>query len=813
MFASSLLAHSQGRERLDWVPKAELTEAQQAACRVGCDGAYIAPTRTDSEAHIKPENAPVRASADNSRWLQDSKAELSGNVAIIQGSRSMTADKAIYDQVNMAAEIDGHVVVREPGVAIFADRLILDETQGHAELDNTQFVLHDAHMRGAANTLSKRQGDREGEDTYTLVEGSFTNCSPDDNTWMVRGEHIEIDTASGQGSARHMRLELLDVPVFYAPYFRFPATDKRMTGLLFPTIASDNRNGFEYAQPIYLNLAPNYDLTVTPRYMQHRGLGIEAEARHLSSLFSTEVAGAYLADDEGGVNEALQNRADAGEISQAEVTPYKGEDRWLARVQQVGGMGQAWNSRINYTEVSDVDYLRDMDSGSIEGSSRTHLRQAGSVGYDLPNWTLGVKVEAYQSVSSRSEPYRQLPRIDMNGSYRWDDFDLSLQHQYTHFTHIDTFYDKNAASPDDLRIVGDRMRADYRLGWRAEALWGFFRPAILVKHLQYQLDADTLKAEANSTPSVTGAQAVLDGGLFFEREGIVLDRGYVQTFEPRLFYFNSPKQDHSDLYKVTEKNRSVRFDTSSTAFSYDQLFRVSRFNGGDRIDDADQLSLGLTSRFVEAESGVERLRLSLGQIFYFKDREITLSGTPQQAPRSAIAGQVAAQIGDHWRYSLDVIYSEQINNPTQGSTSLRYASPDGYLANVGYRYKRRGDSIDSETGELFDRSINQTDVGLVYPLSEQWNLMARSFYDHSLEREIDTFAGVEYNSCCYRVRILGRRWTDSRDIRTLGPSGLELDRGIFIEFQLKGLGSLGQRLDQILTEGIVGFDQRPQYEP
>lgn len=814
MFASAELAHERGRATLDWVPRAQLTPAQLKRCRPGCPGAYVAPERTDADRLLKPDEAPVRASADNSRWLRETQAELSGNVRVVQGYRTLSADRAVYDQAQQTADIEGHVVVREPGVVLFADRLALDESQGQASLTNTAFVMHEAHLRGQAQTLSQHRGAQPGEDVYRLVDGSFTMCAPGDNTWLIRGEQIDIDTESGQGEARNMRLELGDVPVFYAPYFRFPATDQRMTGLLFPTVAMDNRNGFEYAQPVYLNLAPNYDLTLTPRYMQHRGLGLEGQARHLSSLFSTELGGAYLSDDKGGNNDALQKRADAGEISQDEVTPYKGKDRWLVDLQQVGGRGQAWHSSIDYTEVSDVDYLRDLDVGSLETSARTHLRQSGQLGYRLPNWTLGIKAEAYQSVSTfGTEPYRQLPRLDANGEYTWGEVSLQLNNQYTQFGHSETYWDADDAAPDDPRILGDRLRLDYRLGWRAESLWGFFRPALLLKHLQYTLDEDTLKAGANAAPAITGAQASLDAGLFFEREGSLFEHAYLQTFEPRLFYFKSPEQDHSDLYGISPKNRSVQFDTSEITFSYDQLFRESRFNGGDRIDDADQLSVGLSTRFFETASGVERLKLSIGQIFYAGDRRVTLSGAPATSPRSEVAGQIGALIGDHWRYALDVAYSQENYKPTQGSTSLRYLSPQGQIFNIGYRYRRGGEAIDAETGELYDTSINQTDIGVVWPVAEDWNLVARSFYDLALNREIDSFAGVEYNNCCYRMRIIGRRWTDSRDLGAVGPSNLDLDRGIFFEFQLKGLGSLGRRLDQMLTEGIIGFDQRPQYEP
>ncbi|BFM12969.1 LPS-assembly protein LptD [Simiduia litorea] len=815
MFGASAKAYSRGRETLDWVPRDALTAEQLTRCKQACEGAYIEPKRTDAEANMRPDAAPVRASASESRWVQESKAELSGDVEVVQGYRLLTADKAVFDQANRTATIEGHVVLRQPGAVMFAEKLSVDEGKGETRMEDTQFVLHDAHMRGHAASLTQQSGARVGDDIYTLEDGSFTMCAPEDNTWLMRGAEINIDNATGQGTAKHMRLELSDVPVFYAPYFRFPASDKRMTGLLFPTLAHSDRNGLEYAQPIYFNLAPDYDLTLAPRWLEHRGLSMEGEARHLSRYFSTTIAGAYLGDDKGGNNQNLQDKADAGEIDQSDVTPYQGEDRWMYGVKQTGGAGQAWRTQIDYAEVSDIDYLREFDSGSIETSSRTHLLQTASAGYAFEHWQLGVKAEAHQNISATGvEPYRQLPRVDLDGNYEFDGgWSLRLLNQYTVFDHSDDYWDETDPTPTDKRIVGDRLRADYRVAWDNQWLWGFLTPAVMAKHLQYDLDPERLSAGANTAPSLTGAQVSLDSGLFFEREGALFGGDYVQTFEPRLFYFNSPEIDHSDLYGITDTGRSVQFDSSETTFSYDQLFRASRFNGGDRIDDANQLSVGLTSRFQSAQTGAELLRLSLGQIFYFADRQVTLDGLPQDSPRSEIAGQIAAQIGANWRYSFDMAYSQDNYKPSQASTSLRYGDEQGRVLSLGYRYQRNGSAVDTNTGELYDTTIDQTDIGIVYPLTGDWNLLARSFYDHTLGREMDTFAGVEYDSCCYRMRFLARRWTDSRDIATVGPSNLEVDRGVFLEFQLKGLGTLGQRLDQVLREGIIGFDQRPQYEP
>ncbi|AFV00232.1 LPS-assembly protein LptD [Simiduia agarivorans] len=812
---SSEQRHRKGLDKLDWVPRSEMTEAQQSRCKLGCDGAYVEPDVAHPDASLRPDRAPVRASADESRWIQDDHALLTGNVEIIQGWRTLSADQARVKQADRQAEISGHVVLREPGLLVISDRLLVDESAGTASMESARFVMHGAHLRGEAGRLSHDQGGAGERDLFTLEDSRLTMCEPGNETWAIVGESIEIDGQAGQGVARHMKLEINEVPVFYAPYFRFPASDQRMTGLLFPAVGYGSRNGLDYEQPIYFNLAPNYDLTLIPRYLQHRGVSVGAEARHLNRYFETTLAGAYLGNDKGGENKSLQEQADAGEISQDEVQPYKGENRWMVALDQRGGAGQPWYTTIDYNEVSDVDYLRDLDSNSLDSATQSHLSQMVGAGYRFEHWQFGVKAQAYQSVvADRDEPYRMLPEVRFDGRYRFADYgSLQLNHQYTQFGHRYAYWDQEDDAPDDARILGSRLRTDYRLGWDQRWTWGFLRPALLLKHLQYDLDPDTLNADANATPSITGAQASLDGGLLFEREGDIFAHDYVQTFEPRLFYFNSPEQDHSDLYDASVTNRDVLFDTADLRFSYESLFRESRFSGGDRIDDADQLSVGLTTRFLQAGNGVERLRASIGQIFYFSDRLVSLTGTPDETPRSEIAGQLAAQIGDNWTYNLDLAYAEDGQQWTRGSTSLRHVGDSGTVVNMAYRYERKGMATDPETGELYDLTISQTDLGVVHPLNDKWNLFARSFYDLTLKRELETFAGVEYNSCCYRMRFLARQWTDSRDLRVVGPSNLELDRGIFFEFQLKGLGTLGRNLDRTLREGITGFDRRPQYEP
>ena len=785
-------SHINPTRNLDWVPLEQLSVDEQERVRPNCCGAYIEPPRNYPESDLTPEEASLRVSADSTE-ARGNVATLEGDVQVSQGYRQVRSNKAVVDQEKRVIELMGNINYREPGVLITGEEARLDMDSREARLTDAGFVLHDSGVRGSAKTLQKGQ-----DDVIYIDNATYTTCEPDNNAWQLKTSDVDIDTIRNMAVARNVRLEVKDIPVLYIPWIRFPTSDNRATGLLFPVLVAGNDNGIDYSQPIYLNLAPNYDATLTPRFIQYRGAMMEAEARYLNDWSTTTVSGGYLWDDDGG---------DVGKETTAsgERLPYEGEDRWLIGVGHKGGMGHAWDTYIDYNDVSDIDYFRDLDTTTLEVNSQSHLNQEIAAGYTTRHWRLGVKAQEFETIIRDGlEQYKQLPRIDANGRYRFGhDLILSLRQHFVAFDHSedDVF---GSGTPltrdaDNTTVTGSRLRADYGITWDKEWLWGFFKPSAKVKAIRYDLDTP-LAGQTDESPDILVPVTSLDTGLFFENQDSWFG-DYTQTLEPRLYYLKSEYEDQSAI---------PNFDTSDLTFSYQQLFRDDRFSGSDRIGDTEQLTLGVTTRLIDGDTGIERLRFSFGQIYYFDDRRVTLNPLEQDAlvrDSSDIAAELSAGLWSHWRLQGDILFNEQDSDINKGSASLRYNNREGTLFNLAYRYTRR-DTLQfdlSQNIDVINTDIDQLDLSFALPVTDAWKFLGRYNHDFNSGQELEVFAGIEYSSCCWRTSVVARRWIDRDDTLLLGTETLDHQTGLFLQIQFIGLAGTGTRVNNILSEGIYGY--------
>ncbi|WP_323814263.1 LPS-assembly protein LptD [Cellvibrio sp. NN19] len=785
---------------LDWIPLEELTPEQRALVPAACCGAYIAPPRNDAESELDPESANIFGTADYSESERQTKFIMRDDVYLTQGRRSFRADEFSFDNVSRKAELNGNIQVREPGMLLRADSAKIDTNTGNASLDSARFVLYETRVRGRAENLNKI-----GDEIISLDQGTFTSCEPGDNTWLIKGSNITLYNEKHYGTAKHMRLHVKDIPVAYAPYFRFPIGPDRLTGFLFPSVGIGSDGIDEFEVPFYWNIAPNYDATINPRYLEDHGYMLESEFRHMSSSFDTVLTGSFLGDDR-----------DRGRDDDQDDESYLGKDRWQYNLFQTGGSKQRWSTLIDFTDVSDTDYIHDIDRSAVDDNRQAYIRQLVSAGYKSPNWNFGAKAEEFRLLTSSQLPYRELPRLHADGRYRVNDWLIELDNEYTNFD-MNQYFEidpSRAQSKADL-IVGERVRTNYKLTWDKEFTAGYIKPGVGVKTLSYELDAINMNADADTSQQFATPQGSLDMGLYFERDKNWFGDDYVQTLEPRAFYLYRDYENQDSLYGLTSDSSYVNFDTSDLIFTYNQLFRDSRFSGGDRLDDANHLALGVTSRFVEDRTGIERLRLSIGQINYFEDREISILNDDDDYANtrtsSALAGQASGQIGDHLRFSGDVLYDHQLDEVKTISTSVNYMDEQYRIFNLGYRYSRDPITLSPlETSPSIGETLNQIDITTLWPVSNQWALIARANYDFTYDAELDTFAGLEYTDCCYRVRVLARQWLDF-DYSASFMENLthdDYDRGIFIEVQLRGFGSISRRISNLLDKAMIGYGER-----
>lgn len=789
---------------LDWVPMEELTEAQKQDIPHGCCGTYVKPERGDPDADLDPATASVRATANESETQRQTTVIMKGDVQLTQGYRSLTADQAIFDQSTRKAEITGNIEIREPGLLLRAESASMEIDTGNARLEDADFVLYESRIRGTAEKFEKF-GDR----IVIMEQGRFTSCEPDSNLWSIAGSEVKINQEKRYGTAKHMRLNIKDIPILYSPYLRFPVGKDRLTGFLFPSISFDRESGIEdFSAPFYWNIAPDYDMTLTPRYIDQHGASLETELRHMSSQFDTILSGNYNPDDKGDYSGRDQEKIDEGLRGD-----YTGEDRWLLQLQQLGGRGQRWSTEIDYTNISDIDYPRDFNSGSVDANRQPNIAKMAMADYRSEHWLFAAKAQEFRVLTRESQiPYRELPRINADGNYRINDWVVELNNEYANFD-LNSYYDLS----NDNIIIGERFRTDYSLTWDKNPAWGFIRPSAAVQSLSYKLDDAALIESADNSPSIVVPQGSLDMGLIFERDTSLFKQGFTQTLEPRVFYLYSDHADHSELYDLTANNRFINFDTSESTFTYGQLFRDSRFSGGDRIADANQVTLGVSSAFISSATGIERLRASIGQIYYLSDRKISVTTSPDDEAltrtTSEIAGQLKGQVTDSIRLSSDVAYDHKNDYLISASAGINYLDDEYRIFNLSYRYTRNPQAINpSNPVPILQSTLDQVDASVIWPVSAQWSIIARGNYDFTYDLELDSFAGLEYNDCCYRIRLMARRWLnfDYNAAFLQTATADDYDEGLFVDIQLRGLGSISERVGKLLDKAVIGYAAREE---
>lgn len=778
---------------LDWISKDFLSPDQKNQLPPGCSGAYIDPMSDISDDNTVMANLPLIVESDNAEVMGVNFAKLSGDVKVSQGPRSIAAEEMSYNRLTDEAELKHKVSIRQPGILIQGERAKVSTTQQQGRFDNAEVIFHDMHMRGSAEAI-----EQNGRDRITLRGGTITSCEPSSKAWSLEGAELGIDRENGHGYGKNVKLKIGRVPVFYLPYINFPIGDERRSGFLFPSISSSDDGGLDISVPYYLNLAENYDMTLSPRLITGRGAMLETEFRHLNKRFLSQLNAAYLNQDSGGNDKDVDELIANNEAEEESLRPHKGSDRWLVQFQQRGGQRSGWYSNIHYTKTSDEDYFRDLGTSSFAVANKTYLNQTLEIGRLTEHWHLNARLQDYQTLLLDLEsPYRKLPELNADAVYNFDDFSIHIDNQLTRFDHRDQ--QRLDGSPF---ITGTRLATDYRFARSFADQGAYAKPEFGYKVLSYRLDTGEGDELNKKSINLSAAQASLDLGLVFENRG----GQYLQTLEPRVFYLFREFEDHRELYNATASGQTVNFDSSARTFSYGQLYRDSRFSGSDRLDDANQVTIGLTNRWVSQVDAHEYFNVSLGQIKHFRDRRIGLESEVTEDKKTS---EWALEFAYNWRDGSGLygglIYDTAAEQMDRFSTGYNFASKDQLsLYSIGYSFVRANPEL-SEA-----ERVDQLDGAFVSPINPQWYLMGRANFDFENGQELETFLGFEYNDCCYRFRLLFRRWLDSNIARIVEDEDAIIDQGIFFELHLKGLGGSGAKINTILEDAIPGYRRREE---
>ena len=590
-------------DQLDWVTRDKLPAEHQAKLPSFCSGDYLPPSLTISTSN------EIHLQSDKAEYQELSGAHLVGSVELQQNGQQVQSNSAHYNQQSGQAQFKGDVVYRNGDVNMSADFLNYNAQSGLAKLQNAQYVIAPLHLRGDAQSLNV-----DADKSLHLLDSSYTFCEPGHNDWDIKASEIHLYQAKRYGEAFHARLRIKEVPILYLPYFRFPLGKGRLTGFLNPqislsannvssggdlTLEKTELNVEHFATPFYFNIAPNYDDTLTPRYLDGHGILTENEFRYLNIFGEGTLRLGYIGNDSAHnssftelSDEDVANLSDESlENYNTQLDDQRDKERWSKSFHHVGNITEFWQDRINYEEVSDVDYSDDFSSlGLIDRSS--YLKQNAELEYNDGVWNFLTLIEKSQTkdetIADNDKPYHRLPQITLSreNSFEPNQFDYQLTTQATVFERNDV----DLTGGDQLNA--ERFHAELTLNYPLENSWGFIKPNLQLMSTRYNfqnVDEDAISYGYQDEVSRDIYISSINAGMYFERSLNFFQSDFIQTLEPRIMAAYIPYEDQSQI---------PIFDTTQTSFSYSQLFSPNRFTGYDRVGDTKQITFGLTTRFL-----------------------------------------------------------------------------------------------------------------------------------------------------------------------------------------------------------------------
>lgn len=662
----------------------------------------------------------THVSADEANLSKTSISHFIGNVSIQYKNAKIEADRADYSYQNETLDASGNIKFITNGLYITGNTI-------HAELKNDKANINDAifftetNANGKAKTIQQINANQ-----LELIDASYTTCNPRNPDWELKASKVHLDRETETGYATHMVMKFKDVPFLYFPYARFPLSDKRLSGFLFPVIGNSNEHGTQFQIPYYWNIAPNYDATITPWYMNKRGTMLQTEFRYLHSINAGYLKADYLNDDK-----------------------LFGDSRERLTWKHQGDPFKNWSTMVNYNYVSDNRYLTDFGN-SLNTTSLTHLDQQGSLAYHSPNWSASLLIQSYQTLNITTDnPYERLPQLRFASHLPTPDntFSYGIEGELVQF-----------GNEDSTQVTGSRVDVTPSVSLPLRNQAAFLTPRLAWEFTQYNLEPNTSFTETN--PSRNLPIVSIDSGLFFDRDTSFSDQAYTQTLEPRLFYVYAPYREQDNL---------PVFDTQQSLFSVNEPFKEDYFDGADRVEDANRITAMLTTRYIKQENGNEALMAGIGQIYYFADGRVTLPGESVRTRRqSNVILQLAFKPNRDWNLTSDAQWDPDREGWEVINASLGYRYTDTLDVNLAYH------TIYTE--------LTTAELGFRWQINPSWRLQGQEMYDFKNSRNQQTELGFRYESCCWAFSISAREIF--RNVLE------EPDRNLYLQMEFKGLASI-----------------------
>ena len=757
------------------------TARSGAAGQPGAKAAGSAARRAVKERKPGVADGNIDITSDHADLGLDGSGTLRGNVRIHQGDREIHSNEVEYNSKTNGIRTNSGLEYEDPVVRVTGEGGSYAPATG-ADLRSATFELRQRAARGSADSLRLTP-----QGVIDLKGARFTTCPPGEQSWTLRADSVTLDTRSRVGDARSAIVNFEGVPILYLPWVSFPLGSERKSGFLFPTIGSSSRSGLELSVPYYWNIAPNADFTFQPIEYSRRGPDIGGDLRFMNSFDHGQLVWNYLPQD--NVFHASRSRV---KLTNAMELP------------------DSFRFSIDAENVSDTSYFEDFSQGP-EGTSTAFVQQQAAVTYRDEHWSVNGQMQHYQTIdntlvnptlggSPLNKPYARLPSLAVSADYGLGPAQILKYGFESEIVNFNRSIGGDTAAATCAAAQAVNRAAVCANGWRIDLMpqtslnfefpGYFIRPGLAWRLTQYELDGSD--PGMDRSPSRNLPLASFDTGLVFERAAGSHDQRIV-TLEPRMLYLYVPYRYQDEL---------PLFDTAVPDLDPVELFRNNRYVGADRIGDANQVSLGVTSRLLDAHDGRQFLTATFGQTYYFTTPRVLLPGEIARTDsRSDFVAQLALTAFEHWSADLGLQWDPQASRNERSQVNIQYKPAGDSVINLGYRYQR--DSTEAglvspiPTSGLQLNGVQQVELSGAWPIAQAWNVFFRGIYSIKDDKPLERFAGFEYRACCWKIRFGGRSFVSNR-------SGSE-DTGVYLQLELTGLASVGSASDSFLTEAIRGY--------
>ncbi len=724
-------------------------------------GMQLAPQLEDHA--LQPGQKPATfVLGDSTNGTTDQDMAVKGSAEVRRSTVVIKADALHYDQDTDMADAYGQVRMNNNGTTFAGP-------EAHMRVDSSEgfMTAPKYHFNVTGGSGSAERVDLLDNERSVFTRGTYTACAcADDPAWYIKGSEFDFDTGADEGVAHNGVLFFQGVPVFASPWLSFPLSGERRSGILPPTFSLSSTNGFELSVPYYFNIAPNRDLTVTPRIISKRGVQLQSTFRYLSPTYSGSISGEFLPDDR-----------------------LTKTNRYALYIQHNQNFGNGFGGYIYYNKVSDNTYPEDLSSSVNQFMNGTQLlyQQEAGLTYNNGPWSVLAREQHWQTLTPSVAPYGREPQLNVKyAKYNVGGFDFGAEADYTNFR----------ITTADM-TEGQRVVFNPYISYSVVGPGYFVTPKVQWHFASYNLHNISSDVPVGTPKNFTESIPTLsfDTGLIFDRSVRLFGEDYIQTLEPRLYYVYTPFRNQES---------APLFDTAESDFGLAEIFTPNTFVGNDRIADANRLTAAITTRFINPATGDERARFVIAQQYYFQDQRVTLlpNQTSTQATHSDLIVGASLKLGAGFASETAFQYNADNNQLVKTSVGFGFSPATGKVLNVGYRYTRANTTLENQP-------INQVLVSGQWPLTHRVFGVGRFNYDLGGHRIVDGLVGLQYDADCWTLGAGIQRYANG-----LNTSGQHQSSTRFLaQLTFKGLSSVDNGLISAFRSSVAGYTPLPPPPP